>query len=138
MKPVLIDIDKYNIIFKIGVEEMIYKTDINSFVEESGVTIQNISFPIEGYYIELADISTSFICGNIIENLFLELEKNEVTNSLLVIDFNKVEELSENFFKEYTKALLSTSNKIITINMSTGLSNDFSSFIKDSIKEVEE
>lgn len=137
MKPIVIKRNKNNIIFKVGVEDMVYKTDINSFVEETGVTIQNVNFPIEGYYIRLSEIGKTFICGNIIENLFIELKKNEVENSLLVLDFDGVEELSDNFFKGYTKILLQTSNKVITINMNTGLSNGFSSFILSNIIEVE-
>lgn len=138
MKPILIELDNDNVIFKTEVEEMIYKTDINSFVENTGVTVQNVSFPIEGYYINLGEIGEEFICGNIMENFFIELKKNNVTNSLLIINFEDVEELSESFLKSYTKILLETTNKIITINMNTDLSNKFSNFVLTNIIEPEE
>jgi len=138
MIPILLDKKNNNIIFKTEIEDMVYKTDINSFIEESGVTIQNISFPIEGYYVNLGDISKKFICGNIMENFFIELKKNDVVNSLLVINFDGVTELSESFFKSYTKILLETSNKIITINMNTELSNSFANFILTNIQEPED
>ena len=117
---------------------MVYKTDINSFVENTGITIQNISFPIKGYYINLSEISTTFVCGNILENIFYELQKDNIENSLIIMNFDDVEELSENFVKEYTKILLQTSNKIITINMNTELSNQFSFFILSNIKDINE
>lgn len=139
MKTNILDEKNSNIIFKAEIEEMVYKTDINSFVTESGVTIQNVSFPIKkAYYINLSNISKTLICGNIIENLFLELQKNNVENSLLVVDFNGVKELSKSFYEGYTKVLLQTSNKIITINMDTQLSNEFSAFVLSNIQEVEE
>lgn len=138
MKPILITKNKNNIIFTAGVEEMVYKTDINSFVENTGITIQNISFPLYGYYVRLSDFSTTFVCGNILENLFIELKKNDIENSLIVVDFKGVEELSNSFYQSYTKILLETSNKIITINMNTGLSNEFSSFIISNILEKPE
>ena len=138
MKLILIELDNDNVIFKTEVEEMIYKTDINSFVENTGVTVQNVSFPIEGYYINLGEIGEEFICGNIMENFFIELKKNNVTNSLLIINFEGVDELSESFLKSYTKILLETTNKIITINMNIDLSNKFSNFVLTNIIEPEE
>lgn len=135
MKSVVININKYNVIFKIGDDEMVYKTDVNKFVKESGLTIENVVFPIEveGFYIKLSAFSKTFSCGNVIENLFMEIKKNNMDNSLFVIDFDGVEEVTKNFYKIYTKILLETSNKIITINMDTNLSNEFSNFIIENI-----
>ena len=133
MKPLLIIKNKNNIIFQAGVEEMVYKTDINSFVEESGLTIQNINFPIEGYYVKVADLGDKVTCGNLIENAFIELQNEGVSNTLIVVDFIEVEQLSESAMKSYTKILLQSSNKIITINMDTSVSNGFSSFILQNI-----
>ena len=112
---------------------MVYKTDINSFVAETGMTVNNVSFPIKGIYINLSEIGKNFVCGNIMENLFLKLKRNGIEDELLIVDFNDIEELSESFYQSYTKVLLETSNKIITINMNTRLSNEFASFIKKSI-----
>lgn len=133
MKPLLVIKNKNNIIFQAGVEEMVYKTDINSFVEESGLTIQNINFPIEGYYVKVADLGDKVTCGNLIENAFIELQNEGVNNTLIVVDFIEVEQLSESALKSYTKILLQSSNKIITINMDTSMSNGFSSFILQNI-----
>lgn len=133
MKPLLIIKNRNNIIFQAGVEEMVYKTDINSFVEESGLTIQNINFPIEGYYVKVADLGDKVTCGNLIENAFIELQNEGVSNTLIVVDFIEVEQLSESAMKSYTKILLQSSNKIITINMDTSVSNGFSSFILQNI-----
>ena len=133
MKPLLVIKNKNNIIFKAGVEEMVYKTDINSFVEESGLTIQNIAFPIEGYYVKVVDLGDKVTCGNLIENAFIELQNEGVNNTLIVVDFIEVEQLSESALKSYTKILLQSSNKIITINMNTSMSNGFSSFILQNI-----
>ena len=133
MKPLLVIKNKNNIIFQAGVEEMVYKTDINSFVEESGLTIQNINFPIEGYYVKVADLGDKVTCGNLIENAFIELQNEGVSNTLIVVDFIEVEQLSESAMKSYTKILLQSSNKIITINMDTSVSNGFSSFILQNI-----
>lgn len=135
--PIILEKDNCNIFFTAGVEKMVYKTDINSFVENTGVTVQNVTFPVPGYYIKLSNISENFICGNIIENLFMELRKNDIKNSLIVLDFDGVKELSNNFLINYTKILLETSNKIITINMSTALSNEFGSFVLSNLEEVE-
>lgn len=133
MKPLLIIKNRNNIIFQAGVEEMVYKTDINSFVEESGLTIQNINFPIEGYYVKVANLGDKVTCGNLIENAFIELQNEGVSNTLIVVDFIEVEQLSESAMKSYTKILLQSSNKIITINMDTSVSNGFSSFILQNI-----
>ena len=133
MIPILINKDEYEIIFTVGVEKMVYKTDINSFVAETGMTVNNVSFPIKGIYINLSEIGKNFVCGNIMENLFLKLKRNGIEDELLIVDFNDIEELSESFYQSYTKVLLETSNKIITINMNTRLSNEFASFIKKSI-----
>ena len=133
MKPLLVIKNKNNIIFQAGVEEMVYKTDINSFVEESGLTIQNINFPIEGYYVKVADLGDKVTCGNLIENAFIELQNESINNTLIVVDFIEVEQLSESAMKSYTKILLQSSNKIITINMDTSVSNGFSSFILQNI-----
>lgn len=128
-------IDKEKVQLKIGDDTVVYEADINSFEKESGVTIHNIIFPdIEAYYIQLKDISETFGCSNIFNNLALKLEKN-YENTLLVIDFEGVTEVVNSFFDSYTKFLLTSKNKIITINMNTAISNQFSYFIKENIKE---
>lgn len=134
-----INIKNDDIQLQIQVEDMVLKTDINSFIDDSAVSIQNVSFPITSnfYYIKLSEYSKTFSCGNVVENLFFNIKK-DLDNELLVFDFDGVEEISDNFYKSYTKLLLETSHKIITINMNTNLSNQFSNFINSNIFEVEE
>lgn len=136
--PTKVFIDSNNVEFRIGDGSVVYKTDINSFEENSGLTIHNIEFSsLTGYYLRLGEINTEFNCGNIINNLDIELKRNK-ENILLIIDFDEVTEVSESFFKTYTKFLLETSNKIITINMNTAISNTFSDFIQTNITEETE
>lgn len=136
--PTKVFIDSNNVEFRIGDGSVVYKTDINSFEENSGLTIHNIEFSsLTGYYLRLGDINTAFNCGNIINNLDIELKRNE-KNVLLIIDFDEVTEVSNSFFKTYTKFLLETSNKVITINMNTAISNTFSDFIQTNITEETE
>ena len=133
MKSTSIYINKKDIKMKFMVETMEY-IDVNSFVKDTGVTVKNISFPIKGHFIRLKNLGDTFVCGNILTNFFVELKK-EINNDLIIIDFDGVEEISENFLKNYTKILLESSNKIITINMNTALSNDFARFIENSVTE---
>ena len=136
--PTKVFIDSDNVEFRIGDGSVVYTTDINSFEENSGLTIHNIEFSsLTGYYLRLGDINTAFNCGNIINNLDIELKRNE-TSILLIIDFDEVTEVSNSFFKTYTKFLLETSNKVITINMNTAISNTFSDFIQTNITEETE
>ena len=133
LNSVKIFIDNKKIIIKTGDGSVVYSTDINSFEENSGVTIHNIRFPITGYYINLKDISKTFNCGTFIDNLDIELEK-EGKGFLIVVDFDEVEELSEKFLESYTKFLLKTSYKVITINMDISLTNGFGNFIRKNIR----
>ena len=135
LKSTEVVIDKNEVKFIIGDGTVVYKTDVNSFEKNSGLTIHNIEFSdLRGYYIRLKDLSSTFSCGNVVDNLVLSIKK-EYDNILLVIDFNEVEEVSESFLKSYTKFLLETNNKVITINMNIAISNSFGSFITKSIME---
>ena len=139
MEHMNVSFNEDKIEFRIGDGTVVYTTDVNAFEENSGLTIKNVDFNanLEGYYLNLGVLSNSFVCGNIIDNLAMEI-KSEYENVLLIVDFEGVEELSNSFFVSYTKFLLQSSNKIITINMNTALTNEFSNFIKTNIKESEE
>lgn len=138
LKSARVVVDKNLIKIKTGDDSVVYETDINSFEENSGVTIHNIILQeLEAYYISLKSISDTFGCGNIFDNLALQID-NEYQNVLLIIDFDGVEEIVDSFFESYTKFLLKTSNKVITINMNTGITNQFGNFIKQNILEVQE
>lgn len=139
LKTTNIIINRDEIEIQIGDGTVVYKTDVNSFESDSGLTINNVDFgnELKGYYINLREISDTFICGNIIDTLAIGI-KLEYDNSLLIFDFDGVEEVGNSFLESYTKFLLETSNKIITINMNISVSNSFSSFIKTNIQDTEE
>lgn len=139
LKSTSIVINRDLIEIKIGDGTVVYKTDVNSFEAESGLTINNVDFgkKLKGYYINLGEVSDTFICGNIIDTLTLGM-KLEYDDTLIIFDFDGVEEVGTNFLEAYTKFLLETSNKIITINMNISISNSFSSFVKSNIIPIEE
>lgn len=138
LTPTKVFIDENKIIIRSGDGTVVYKSDINSFEENSGVTIHNVEFSsLEAYYLRLKSINKNFACGEILDTILLAV-KMSLKNQLLIIDFDEVEDVSESFFKAYTKFLLETPNKIITINMNTDISNRFSSFISINIPEIDE
>ena len=127
-----------DIIFKIGDGTVVYKTDINAIELNSGITIKNIDFnSLKGYYIKLSEINKKLICGHIIDNMAVAIKK-QIDNTLIIIDFDGVEEVSENFLESYTKFLLETSNKVISINMNIEITKDFGIFVNENIDEVED
>lgn len=126
LTPINIITDGNSIEFRTQEEnELIYQTQINAFIENSGVTIQNVTFPVPGYYINLnQSFGETLRCGNII-NSFFALLKSKLDNTLIIVDFNGVKEVSEQFCTEYYKNLISSKNKIITINQDINVSNIF-------------
>lgn len=141
MIPVNVTIKNNDIIFRTGDDKVVYKSDINSFVADSGVTIKNIVFPIKSskiYYLPLGSLNKTFVCGNLFSNIMLELERVEEKNRIVIIDFDGVDEVSAAFLSTYTKFLLETSDKVITINMNMAISNDFGSYVISNIKEETE
>ena len=140
MIPINVTIKNNDIIFRTGDDKVVYKSDINSFIADSGVTIKNIVFPIESskvYYLPLGSLNKTFVCGNLFSNIMLELERAEEKNRIVIIDFDGVDEVSSPFLSTYTKFLLETSDKVITINMNMAISNDFSSYVLSNINEEE-
>ena len=138
MIPVNVTIKNNDIIFRTGDDKVVYKSDINSFIADSGVTIKNIVFPIESskvYYLPLGSLNKTFVCGNLFSNIMLELERVEEKNRIVIIDFNGVDEVSAAFLSTYTKFLLETSDKVITINMNMAISNDFGSYVISNINK---
>lgn len=110
-------------------DKVIYKNNINAFIEKDGVTVQNIEYPVPAYYVNLYSIyGKTLKCGNIINTFFAAL-KSKVDNSLIIIDFEEVEEVSDSFCSQYYKHLLTTKNKIITINQNINVSNIFAEFV---------
>ena len=139
MIPTKVNYGKFNIKFLADSDFMIYESDINAFLDETGLTVQNINLPLESdkiNYILLSQAGKTFKCGNALENIFLLLKK-EFKNEIIVMDFNGVEETSDYFLEKYTKFLLETSNKIFTINMSLSIANAFSAYIYNNLLEEE-
>ena len=65
MIPVNISIKNSDIIFRTGDDKVVYKSDINSFIADSGVTIKNVVFPIESFPVitTFKKKSLSFVLG---------------------------------------------------------------------------
>lgn len=140
MIPLNVSINKNDIIFRTGDEKVVYKTDVNAFLENTGVTIQNTRIPFSSdkvFYVKLSKTNKTFNCGKSLQNVLLDIQR-EIDNGLLIIDFEGTEEVSQSFLKAYTQFLLQTSNKVITIGMSAEISSAFSSFIRLNITEDEE
>lgn len=111
--------------------------EINEIIEESGITLENIEYPISAYYIHLeSNFGKTLKCGNIISTFFTAL-KSRVNNSIIVVDFDNIEEVSENFCAQYYKYILNTNNKIITINQNIDVSNIVANFILLNIDILE-
>ena len=121
---------------------------INTFQKNTGVTIANPQFDIPAYVLQLKLFGTNLICGNVIENLIGYLKNVDVKNAtylnkddiykfekivyreiVLIIDFDEVIDVSTNFLEEYTKFLLSTKSKVLSINQNTNIINAFSDYV---------
>ena len=113
--------------------------DINYFAEKEGIVLKNVMFPInECIYIPLINNGQTRIeCGKIIDNLYLFSESNQ-ENYIYIYDFDEIERVSEDFCKSFTKLLLQSKSKIITINMNAAISATFSQFIEKNLRETEE
>lgn len=110
-------------------DELVYKKQINSIIEDSGATMQNIEYPFPTYYIHLQNnFGETLDCGNII-NTFFNALKAQVDGTVIIIDFDGIIEISNNFCAQYCKYLLTTKNKIININQNTDVTNIFGQFI---------
>ena len=145
IQSTLININSDDISFAIKEDETKtnYQTKPNQFIENSGVTIQNVIFPFftenedDVYLIQVSDFGTNFECGKVIENLFLLLNQN-IKNKVIIIDFDEVESVSKEFSESLTKIILETTNKIIPINMSIKMTKTFGRFILDNFYGEEE
>lgn len=141
MIPVKVSVNKNQIVFRTGDDKVVYETDVNTFLENTGITVKNVRIPFSSeriFYIPLVDLGETLNCGRSFENAIFELEREEYSG-LLIIDFSDITEVSQQFFKKYTQFLLETSNKVITINMNTEISTAFSLYISSNLlKKVEE
>lgn len=140
LTPINIELVDNFIIFKYeGSDDIISKTKVNLFEENTGLTISNPDFNIPAYMIKLSNYGTSIMCGHIIDNIIGYLKNSDLENILLIVDFSDVIDISESFSEQYTKFLLSTKSKVISINQNTNINNVFSQYVESiiDIQEVE-
>lgn len=145
IRPLVIEFDS-NYVYIQYQGEKYMQFDINSFEENTGLTVQNIRFPVPAYVIALCDqaksasldnvivmgSNTTLSCGNVIENLF-ESIRTQIDNQILIIDFDGIEEISSNFAQSYTQYLLNTKNKVISVNQNWFVHMMLSGFIIHNI-----
>lgn len=139
--------ENYVLISYIGENDMTIQVTKNKFEKETGITISNIEMPIPAYLISLSayaesnemensiqgNLGKTLSCGNVIDNLFLSL-KLKIDEVILIVDFDGITEVSENFCKQYLQYLLTTKNKVITINQNIDVSNIFGSYVLNNIE----
>ena len=148
LTPMIVNFDSnYVYISFQGDETLAYTVERNKFETATGLTVSNISSPVPVYLIALSNEAesasypnalvgtsgTTLSCGSVINNLFLAL-KSRVDNIIVIIDFDKITEVSEHFCAEYMKYLLTTKNKVITINQGINVSNTFASYVLNNIE----
>lgn len=138
LTPVKVIINEKTLKFELGDDTIVYYDDVNAFMENTGLTIQNVELTqLKAYYLKLGNSDKTFACGGLFDNLVLRINQ-EVDNVLLIIDFKDVEEASESLLKSYTEFLLTTKNKVITINMNIQITTRFGMFIENNIKDIKE
>lgn len=121
----------------IGDDKIIYKTQVNQFLPNTGLTIKNPSINIPVYGVRLNTWGSSLLCGSLIENINGRLQEAGLNNIILIVDFSGITEVSENFCEQYFNFLLTTPSKIININQNTSINNAFVSYI-NSVIDVQE
>ena len=134
LQSVNIELEDNFILFRYeGSDDIIYKTQKNLFKENTGVTISNPDIDIPAYLLSLSQYGTSIMCGHIIDNIIGYLKNAELENILLIVDFTDVIEISNSFAEQYTKFILSTKSKVISINQNTNITNVLSAYIEGII-----
>jgi len=121
----------------IGDDSIVYQTQQNQFLENTGLTIKNPTTNIPVYGLKLNEWGTALRCGHIIDNIAGRLKKNGLGNIILIVDFAGITEVSESFCEQYLNFLLTTPSKIININQNTSINNVFVSYM-DSIVDYQE
>ena len=138
LTPIEIELEDSFMIFKyVGSDNIITKTKKNLFEENTGLTILNPDFNIPAYLLSLDQFGTNIECGHIIDNIVGYLKNADMENILLVIDFSNIIDISENFAEQYTRFLLSTKSKVLSINQNTNINIAISSYI-ESIIDIQE
>ena len=155
LTPVKVHINEDKVQLRIGDGTVVYETDVNSFEANSGVVVRNVELstirdsvyflPLEvisrgvevnetGY--EEIDTKKTIACGNIFDQLVLTINQ-DYANILIVVDFKNINEVTESFLESYIRFLLSTENKVLSINMNITISTQFSMVVEKYMKPIE-
>lgn len=130
LTPIKIELEDNFINFRYeGDDDIIYTTQKNQFLEETGLTIKNPDFNIPAYVLKLSRFGEHLICGHIIDNIVGYLKNAELENIFLIIDFEGVTDISDNFAEQYIRFILSTKSKTISINQNTNISNTMAQYL---------
>jgi hypothetical protein len=134
-----IDFSTNFIIFRcIGDDTIVYQTQKNKFIVESGLTIENPDVNIPAYLLPLDQWGTSLRCGHIIDNIVGQLKNVGLENIILIVDFKNIVDISEEFCSQYFNFMLTTKSKIININQNTNINNIFVSYIDNVVEYQDE
>lgn len=120
-----------------GSDDVIYKTKKNLIVKNEGIVVKNPQTDISAYVLNLNVFGKELLCGNIIENIVVNLKLHDMDEVVLIVDFDGVDEISEHFCESYFRFLLESKCKITTLNMSLDVSNIFASYVYDVISVQE-
>ena len=138
IQSVIVDVQDNFINFRYeGDGSIIYTAKLNTFQEDTGLTILNPGFGIPAYVLNLGQYGESLLCGHIIDNVIGYLKNSGLENIVLIVNFNGVTEISESFAEQYMRFLLSTKSKVLSINQNTNIINTFSTYVQ-SVIDVQE
>lgn len=121
----------------LGDDNIVFDNKTNILNENTGLTVENPQPNIPVYYISLSDFGDNLLCGNIVDNIYGALIDNDLNNIILVIDFDGIKRINESFCEEYVKYLLTSKNKILTVNQNIEVSNAFSDYVLSNIEILE-
>lgn len=141
IQPMKVELKDNIIMFSYqGDDNITYKTQANLFLENTGVTIQNVTNNLPVYGIKLNQFGDTLTCGHIIDNAIGFLKNAKLENIVLIIDFDGIVDISKGFCEQYFKFILNTKSKVISINQNTNINMAFSKYVLNMIdyQEVRE
>lgn len=129
--PLKYNFDNNYIIFKyLEGDDVVYQRKKNIFVPDSGLTISNPQIEIPAYLIKMNQFGDRLLCGNIINNILVILSEYNEDGIILLIDFEGILEISQNFIEAFMKYQLETKNKVIIINQNVDVTNAIGEYAK--------
>ena len=64
LTPVKVIINEKTLKFELGDDTIVYYDDVNAFMENTGLTIQNVELTqLKAYYLKLGNSDKTFACG---------------------------------------------------------------------------